>query len=115
MRIEIHCPSTVRASEECLIRAVLFNDSYVPVDISRNAFIGPDVEDPSATGAPRPSSVEPTFGGPDQPLTLHPFSFYGRQRSFTGLSPGEITVTARYRGLQGEPEISATQRIHVQP
>lgn len=114
MRIEIQCPKTVRTSEELRARVVLFNDRYEPVEASRNAFIGPNVQESSATGAPRPESVEPTFGGADQPLTLHPFSFYGRERTFSGLAPGEVTVTARYRGQDGQ-EISASERVQVQP
>ena len=109
MRIEIHCPRSVRASEQCRIRAVLFNDGFEPVEVSRNEFVGPNVQEAGATGAPRPESVEPTFGGPDQPLTLQPFSFYGREREFSGLSSGEVTVTARYG------ELSATETIQVKP
>ena len=96
MRIEIHVPDTVTTAEECRVRAVLFNDSYEPVAVSRNAFVGPNLSGVTTGGYPRPDSVEPTFGQPDEPLTLQPFSFYGRERVFGELPPGEIEVTASY-------------------
>jgi hypothetical protein len=43
MRIEIQCPRSIKASEPCHTRAILFNDSYEPGELLRNAFDGPDV------------------------------------------------------------------------
>ena len=56
MRIEINTPSSIRSSESCRLRAVLFNDSYEPVVISRNDSSGRNLRG-------RPQSVEPTYGG----------------------------------------------------
>ena len=114
MRIEIHCVESIKASEECRVRVVLFNDGYSPVEVSRNALVGPNVEDSAATGAPRPDSVEPTFGGPDQPLTLQPFTFYGRERTFSGLALGEVQLRARYRPASGD-ELTAAKSLQVVP
>jgi hypothetical protein len=55
-------------------------------------------------------AVEPTVGGEEEPLTLQPFTFYGRERSLT-LPPGESEVVAAYR--DGE-EITASRRIVVE-
>jgi hypothetical protein len=106
MRIEIECPSTIRASETVRIRASLFNDSYEPVAILRRAFIGPNV------GYPRPDAVEPGFGTPEEPLVLQPFTYYGRERVYDNLPPGQIQVTARYSGSAGS-EIVATRILTV--
>jgi hypothetical protein len=114
MRIEIYCPKSIKASEECRLRAVLFNDSYEPVAVSRNGFIGPNVQESPSAGSPRPDSVESTFGGGDQPLTLQPFTFYGRERTFSGLRPGEVKVFARYRSKEGGKELSASEQMHVE-
>jgi hypothetical protein len=113
MRIEIQLPSSVKSSEQCNLRALLFNDSYEPVAVSRNAFVGPNVRALHPAGFPLPESVEPTVGAPDEPLTLQPFTFYGRERSYGGLQPGEIDVTAYYRPEGGE-EIAATEKLHVE-
>jgi hypothetical protein len=112
LRIEIHAPRSARAHEECTLRAVLFNDGYEPVAVSRNAFVGPNVRAPHATGHPLPESVEPTFGGPDEPLTLQPFSFYGRERSYS-LPPGEAEIVAYYRSSDGGEELAASEVISV--
>jgi hypothetical protein len=109
MRIEIQGPTKAKASEQCHLRAVLFNDSYEPVAVSRNALIGPNVNTPHLTEA-----VEATFGGPEEPLTLHPFTFYGRERSYTGLPPGEVVVTAYYRNTANQAEISSLKRLRIE-
>jgi hypothetical protein len=113
MRIEIQLPSSAKSSEQCNLRAVLFNDSYEPVAVSRNAFVGPNVRALAPGGFPAPESVEPTFGGPDEPLTLQPFSFYGRERTFGGLAPGEVDVTASYHP-EGQEEITVTEQLRVE-
>jgi hypothetical protein len=94
------------------LRALLFNDSYEPVTVSRNAFVGPNVRD-AGTGAPRAEAVEATFGGPEEALTLQPFSFYGRERVYDNLAPGEATIEARYRDPETGEEISASQPLQV--
>jgi hypothetical protein len=114
MRIEILLPSSVKASQPCNLRAILFNDSYEPVAVSRNAFVGPSVRALAPGGFPAPESVEPTLGQPDEPLTLHPFSFYGRERSFGPFPPGPVDVTAYYRP-EGQEEITAKETLTVEP
>ena len=114
MRIEIQGPGVVKASQEFSLRAVLFNDSYEPAAVSRNAFVGPNLRTVTASGYPQPESVEPTFGGPDEPLTLQPFTFYGRERTFNGLRPGEVDVTAYYRSADGQPGLSASLRLLIE-
>jgi hypothetical protein len=111
MRIEIQAPRSIKASETCNVRAILFNDSYEPVAVSRNAFLGPTV---SVPGSHIPShAVEATYGSADEPLTLQPFTFYGRERSVNGLQPGDITVTASY-AQPGEPEIAVTEPLRIE-
>lgn len=112
MRIEFHTPQTIKASEECRLRAILFNDSYEPVAVSRNAFVGPNLRALVAGVFPQPESVEATLGQADEPLTLQPFTFYGRERSFS-LQPGEIEIHAYYRDPNGET-LNASQKITVQ-
>jgi hypothetical protein len=112
LRIELHLPSTATTESECRLRAVIFNDSYAPVVVSRNSFVGPNVRD-AADGSARPESVEPTFGGRDEPLMLQPFTFYGRERAFNNLSVGEATVEAYYRDPDSGEETSASDTITV--
>jgi len=114
MRIEIDGPDTVSTTEECRLRAMLFNDGYEPVAVSRNAFVGPSFHAMAPGGYPQPASVEPTFGQVDEPLTLQPFSFYGRERTLGGLDAGEIEVTASY-SHDGSQVIKASKWITVVP
>jgi len=107
MRVEIVSPPSVTSATECVVRVLLINDSYEPVAVSRNAFIGPNLTAQHAV-----QSVEPTYGGPDEPLTLQPFSFYGRERSLS-LPPGESEIVASYRVGDGGEEISSSARIVV--
>ena len=104
MRIEINTPSSIRSSESCRLRAVLFNDSYEPAVISRKCVRWAQLRG-------RPESVEPTYGGSEEQITLQPFTFYGREREFSGLGPGEEEVSAYYRPGKGTPEITAKQRM----
>ena len=113
MRIEIQSPDSIKSSERLLLRAVLFNDSYEPVAVSRNAFVGPSLRAVTRGGFPFPESVEPTLGGPDEPLTLQPFTFYGREREFRGLPPGEVEVTAYYQEPQQQRKISASVPLRI--
>ena len=107
LRIELHTHGA--AGGKIGLRALLFNDGFEPLAVSRNAFVGPNVSDPSH-GAPRPASVEPTLGGPEEPLTLQPFTFYGRERTFEGVADG-ATMEAHYRSADGATEISASRPI----
>lgn len=109
LRIELHEQDTGSATGEVRLRAILFNDGLAPMPVSRNAFIGPDVVDASH-GSPRPASVEPTFGGPEEQLTLQPFTFYGRERTFDNVADG-ATFEARYHRPDDEVEITASQPI----
>lgn len=115
MRLEIQLTSPIKESTDVLFRAILFNDDYDPLPVSRNAFIGPNVRALSPAGFPLPDSVEATFGGPDEALTLQPFTFYGRERTFSNLAAGEIEVTAVYRGAEGRPSLEVSQRFRVEP
>lgn len=111
MRIEIDSPDTVSRSGELRLRAVLLNDSFEPVAVFRNAFLGPTLRG-DEPGPPRVESVEATFGEPEEPLILQPFTFYGRERSVSDLAPGDATVVASYRGPGGE-ELSASKPLRV--
>ncbi len=115
MRIEIEIAAAVSVSEGCHARAILFNDGYEPVAVSRNAFIGPNMRPVAPVAPPGPESVEPTFGMSEEPLVLQPFSFYGREREFNGLTPGEVEVTAYYRNPEGQQQMAATRRVRVVP
>lgn len=114
MRIELEAPSTITAGAECRLRAILVNDSYEPVLVVRSAFVGPNLRQASPVGPPAPDSVEATFGQPDEPLTLQPFTFYGRERRWTGLPPGEVVVSATYRSPDGTIDLSETTRLSVE-
>jgi hypothetical protein len=105
MRLEVTALSGTRAGEELVVRAVVVNDSYVPVTLSRNAFIGPTPAGLGANGMPPPASVEPTYGQAEELVTLQPFTLYGRDRVFDGLPPGAHEFVAAYGpfGAQAEP------------
>ena len=115
MRIEIQSPDSIKSSEQFRLRALLFNDSYEPVVVSRNAFVGPSLRGVMPSGLPLPESVEATFGGPDEPLTLQPFTFYGREREFSGLPPGEVEVFAYFQESDSQRNISASAPLRIIP
>ena len=115
MRIEIQSPDSIKSSEQLRLRAILFNDSYEPVVVSRNAFVGPSLRVVTQSGSHLPESVEATFGGQDEPLTLQPFTFYGREREFSGLAPGEVEVSAYYQETEGQRNISASAHLRIIP
>lgn len=92
------------------MRALLVNDSYEPVDVWRNAFVGPTAT--PRGGGPVPPAVEPTFGQPELPLLLQPFTFYGRDRQAGGFPPGVVIVRAEYRPEGAEP-LSVSREIIV--
>lgn len=105
MRIEISAPDTIRSGREWPVRALLFNDSFEPLVVSRNAFIGPGVRQQLL-------AVEPTYGHEAEVFTLHPFSFYGRERLIGPLPAGEVEVTASYShsGLV----VTASKRLRIE-
>ena len=113
MDLEITAPPVLASNTEFRLRATLFNDSYEPVVISRNGFVGPNLRILDPPSMPLPDSVEPTFGGPDEPLTLQPFTYYGRERVFPGLGPCEVEVSAIYRA-EGGDEIVASAQIRIE-
>jgi hypothetical protein len=96
MRLEVTAVSGTRAGEQLVVRAVVVNDSYAPVTLSRNAFTGPTLAEMGANGMPLPASVEPTYGQAEELVTLQPFTFYGRDRVFDGLPPGPHEFVAEY-------------------
>jgi hypothetical protein len=114
MRIELEAPTMIDASAECRLRAILINDGYQPAAVARSAFVGPNLHPEGPGGLLGPDSVEATFGQPDEPLTLQPFTFYGRERTWTALPPGDMVVSASYRSADGMVDISATRRLRVQ-
>ena len=113
MRIEIQAPDVLKANQECTLRAVLFNDSFEPIVVSRNAFVGPNLQAAVSGGLLNPESVEPTFGHAEELLTLSPFTFYGRERTFANFVPGDITVTAYYRA-PNEQEFTARKLLRIE-
>lgn len=110
MRIELTVPEQVEAGHDFVMRAVLVNDSYEPVEIWRNAFVGPTAT--TETGEPVPESVEPTFGQPESPLLLQPFTLYGRERQAGVFPSGVVVVTATYRPDGGE-RVSASREVVI--
>jgi len=103
MRLEI-------SSQGAAVRATIVNDSFAAVPLSRNAFTGPTPV--TTAGAPAATSVEPTQAQSDEPMTLQPFTFYGRERDFANLPAGEHEFTAEYQPTDGEPlTVKATVTI----
>jgi hypothetical protein len=115
VRVEIVAPASCKSAGSCVIRALLVNDSYEPVTVSRNAFVGPNLRAVGATGQPLPDSVEATFGGAEEPLTLQPFTLYGRERTFSGLGAGRIEVMAHYSVAADPPGVHASAWLEVEP
>ncbi len=113
MKLEIHCPDRAAATEPLPLRVLLFNDSYDAVAVSRNALVGPNLEPIDPGGHPYLRSVEPTFGGTEEPLTLQPFTFYGRERTYDGLPPGAYEVSAYYDDPDGG--LTSVKRVVVEP
>lgn len=108
MKLEIHAPDEVAAGKAFAVRAVLFNDSYEPVAVSRNAFLGPAV---IAGAGMTPPAVEATYGQADEPLTLQPFTFYGRERQADAQTTGSVQVTAQYTSEAGPLTASKTIKV----
>lgn len=112
MQIEIHAPDNIGSGEEFALRALLFNDSYESVVVSRNAFIGPGVRERTPDGPPAPLAVEPTYGHTEEELKLQPFTFYGRQRLFGPFPAGNLEVAASYRSPEGLV-VTASKLLHI--
>lgn len=106
MRVEIQGPASVNASGECRLRALLFNDAYEPVAVKRTAFFGPSL-------AGHPEAVEPSDGTPEEFLILRPFTFYGRERVYHHLPPGDVAVSAYYEDEAAGARISETHTLRV--
>ena len=112
MKIEISCKESTTIKGDYNIRVLLFNDSFSEITIFRNCFIGPNVNSSSSKSGPLPESVEATFGAPDEPLTLQPFTFYGRERNFEGLIDEEIKISAYYT-RNGQREIFVSEVLNA--
>ena len=113
MRLEIELPEHPKAGEQFNVRVILFNDSFEPVAVSRNAFVGPSLRALQPAGAPYPENVEATFGHEEDSLTLQPFCFYGRERVFSGLTAGSFDVVARYETAGNGEKLQASERLDV--
>jgi hypothetical protein len=75
-----------------IIRIFALNDTYDPVVLDRRLLIGPNPVTNPAIEPPFPLSVEPAFQHETQNLvTLNPWCFYGRQRSFENFPRGTVT------------------------
>ncbi|MSP63779.1 MAG: hypothetical protein EXR72_26225 [Myxococcales bacterium] len=106
MQLILETPTVAyRAGEKITVRALLLNDSFEPVVIDARLLVGPNVRPQTFTGIPYPVSVEPPL--PDEAehfITLNPWCFFGRQRSFERLPAGQVTfhaylVSSRTDGL----------------
>ncbi|HYO87624.1 MAG TPA: hypothetical protein VER79_03195 [Candidatus Limnocylindrales bacterium] len=109
MKLEIDAPHAAQAGSSFQARAMLFNDSYDPVPVSRNAFTGPTAA--SASGL-TPPAVEATFGLEEQPLTLQPFTFYGRERQIDAQQAGALKLTAEYK--HDGQTLTAEATVHIE-
>lgn len=107
MKIEISAAPGAGPDGSFAVRTLIWNDGYEPVPLSRNAFFGPTEIATTASGMPMAESAEATSGAPDEPMTLQPFTFYGRERWFD-LTPGEHTFFSEYR-----PEGGAVVRVEA--
>jgi hypothetical protein len=96
------------------VRAVIVNDSYQPVELSREAFVGPTLVGTTASGMPVPENVEPNYGTPVEPIVLAPFALYGRERFFEDLPAGDHEFTAEYRPADPGGHLSLTTTITVE-
>ena len=112
MHIEISVGPAPGPNGSFAVRAIMLNDSYEPVPLSRNSFFGPTEIATTASGMPMAESVEATSGRPDEPMTLQPFTFYGRERWFDNLSVGDHEFFAEYR-LEGTDVIREVVRLSV--
>lgn len=80
-----------RTDEALTVRLLAYNDSYEPVVLDRQLLIGPNLM-PGVGRMPPPVSVESAFVEAERnQLFLNPWTFYGRQRSFSGQPGGQVT------------------------
>ncbi|WP_375424959.1 hypothetical protein [uncultured Friedmanniella sp.] len=110
MRLEITAIST-SAGPEFVVRAAIVNDSFSPVPLSRNAFTGPTPVQ-VGPGSPPAESVEATRDQPDEPMTLQPFTLYGRDRTFS-LPVGRHRFRAAYEPAGTVPPLRLEATIDV--
>ena len=113
MRIEIDAPRSITTGNVLTARATLVNDSFEPVTVLRNSFVGPNARTQDGIGQPIPENVEATFGGLDEPLVLQPFTFYGRERQLGVLPAGTIELSARYES-DGAAAVTASASVIVE-
>ena len=94
MQIILESPKVVyRAGEVIRVRILLLNDSTDVIDIDRRLLIGPNPVPERLTGMPMPVSVEPSLSDEQNHfITLNPWCFYGRERSFDHLPVGALAV-----------------------
>lgn len=86
--------------ETVTVRLLALNESYEAVVVDRRLLIGPNLL-PSTDRIPLPVEVEPAFEQEEQnQIILNPWGFYGRERTFSDLSAGQVTV---YGYLLREP------------
>ncbi|MFI6324344.1 hypothetical protein ACIBG8_42945 [Nonomuraea sp. NPDC050556] len=98
MRVEIEIPAPEGPFDAFRARAILFNDGFEAVTISRNAFVGPKFRLGAASGHQvLLDSVEATFGMQEDLVVLQPHTFYGREREIADPGPGEVEVSAYYQ------------------
>jgi hypothetical protein len=109
VRIEIEAPDRIKAAAVLVARATLLNDTFEPVEVNRQAFIGPDL----VTGGLSPENVEATLGAHDEPLLLQPFTYYGRERELGIAPPGIVEITARYELPAGQV-VRASRSVTVE-
>lgn len=107
MKLEIHAPQMMTAGQAFPVRIILFNDSYEPVSVSRNQLTGPN---PQGQGLV-PPNVEATKGQSDEPLTLQPFTFYGREREIGPFAAGSVEIAAEYEAETGKLTEKVTVKI----
>lgn len=94
MQVQLEVEKTTwRQGEAVAVRLLVLNDSYEPVTIDRRALIGPNPQAAAPSGLPLPVSVESDAPHEeDNRVLLNPWCFYGRERSFDYLPPGQVTI-----------------------
>jgi hypothetical protein len=91
LRVETDPPQGGRV----VARVVLDNDAGAPIVFDRRLLIGPNLSGPRG---PFPESAEPGFEAAAQnEVVLGAGCFYGRERSWDGLPPGDYELGAELR------------------
>ncbi|MGH2355126.1 MAG: hypothetical protein ACRDJN_26245 [Chloroflexota bacterium] len=84
---------TWRAGESVVVRLIVYNEAYEPVEFDRRLLVGPNPVPATPSGIPMPISLEPSLPRQAQnQITLNPWCLYGRQRTLDNLPPGQVTV-----------------------